>query len=387
MEISNLQKSILSRLRQQEIDHNVHWLCNGQPVFTKFQAMTNLSHGQPTSFYFFDQSWAQADWSRASSTSFQDLLIERALQIRRRYSYVRLAYSGGSDCHTALMAFKMAGVAPDEIYTYTMVGEAPALFNDDFELLKGVFPFWSTLQQWFPNTKLQRLNIDYDWYRAFKLLDVDHSAYEISTGLRSLNTAGLLSLFDHMPLGPDICTVSGSDKPRLDYINNNWYVWFTDVGCCHAWGNSVEPFFQSADPALFIKQAHMLKNFIKSQLPELTRKKIYQFQAQGTIAMRQACNDALGRYRTFDPVVVSPKYSKQKFRVGERGLKAYCLWRKIRHLSGGPEFLSHWEQTKQDFKNRTGYCPTVEVFGKFYNLDTGEIHTVDDLFPRGWSLD
>lgn len=387
MAISNLQKSILSRLKQQEIDQNIHWLCNGQPVYTKFQAMSNLSQGQDTGFYFFDDTWGKADWSRPSAVDCETLLIERALEIRRKYDYVRLAYSGGSDSHTALMAFKLAGVAPDEIYTYTQVAEAPALFDDDYEAHRGVFPYYPIIQQWFPRTKLTRLNVDFDLLSAFKLLHPDHSAYHIGAGLRAFATMGVLSVFDHMPLGPNICTVTGSDKPKLDYINGHWYVWLTDVGCNQAWGNSVEPFYQAADPTLFIKQAHMLKDFIARQIPELSRKKIFAFINNGNTQARRACNIALGRYDTFDPITSLPKHSKQKFKVGEHGIKPYCLWRKIRHLPRGPEFLSQWQQIKQDFESQTGFCPSIEVFGKFYNLDTGEIHSVNDLFPHGWSLD
>ena len=65
--------------------------------------------------------------------------------------------------------------------------------------------------------------------------------------------------------------------------------------------------------------------------------------------------------------------------------KAALLYRALKRIKGGPEFLSAWEDTKQQFKTETGYCPTVAVFGKFYNLDTGEIHSVDELFPTGWN--
>lgn len=383
----DLQSMMLARLHKMEQSPSVYWLCSDRAVRSKFSAMTNLSQGRATGFYFYDNEWAAADWTCPTSLTFDQLLVERALELRKKHQLVRLAYSGGSDSHTALMAFRMAGVAPDEIYYWTMLGEHSSKFDNNFEITRAVTPYVSTIQQWFPDTKIRHINLDYDRYRALKLLDPSHSAFELSNGLRSLTTSLSLAAFEDFEIGPGIVTVTGSDKPRIDFINGHWYAWITDVGCGHAWGQGVEGFFQSADPTLYIKQCHAMKNFINTNLNDLTRKNIMRFQNHSDLSVRKSLNAALGRHQPFDLAAMSSKKTKVPFRLGEFSIKSYCLWRTIRSLDQGPEFLQKWQNIKQQFNDSTGYCPTVEVFGKFYNLNTGEIHTVDQLFPNGWNLD
>lgn len=384
---SELQLMFMTRLALLEENPNVYWSCNGNPIRSKYKAMQNLNHGQATSFYFYDDQWAQADWSQPADATFEQLLIDRALEIRRKYDYVRIAYSGGADSHTALLAFKLAGVAPDEIYYWTMLDEYPAIFNNNFEAHRSVIPYLSTIQQWFPSTKIRHINLDYNRYRALKLLTPSHPAFEISTGLRSFTTGFSLAVFDDFDIGPSTITISGCDKPRLDYINGHWYAWLTDVGCMHSWGKNIEGFFTAENPELYIKQCHTLKEYIVKKFPDISRAGLLKLQTKADLNTRQEINTAIGRFPQFDIISMSPKHTKQKFKPGETGIKSYCLWRTIRSLDGGPEFLQRWQDIKQQFQDETGYYPDIEVFGKFYNLDTGSIHDVDELFPYGWHPD
>lgn len=385
----DLQKSILTKLQKIEKNPEVFWQCSGAPVYSKFQAMRNLSAGMPTKFYFYDKPWSLANWTSSSTPSFEELLINRAIELRKKYQYVRLAYSGGADSHTALMAFKLAGLAPDEIYFWSMLGEHKSVFDTNFEINRAVVPYIDTIKEWFPSTKIRHLNLDYTKYRALKLLDPSHPAFEISTGLRSFTTSFSLAT-DNFEIGPNVITITGSDKPRLDFINGNWYAWLTDVGCMHAWGENVTGFFQSADPTLYIKQCHSLKDYLLTQLPRnepINRKQILKMQTADSIKERQNLNAAIGRFQPFNSVSMSRKRtSRPGPGQGENGIKAYCLWRTIRGLPDGKDFLKRWENIKVQFEHSTGYNPSIELFGKFYNLNTGEICTVDDLFPNGWNL-
>lgn len=380
---------IKSRLQQLEGNPDVYWDCNGQPVWTKYKAMKNLSAGQPTHFYCFDKQWAAADWTTPTDVDVDQLMINRAREIRHNNDFVRLNYSGGSDSHTVLTSFKMAGVAPDEIIFWTKLWNAKSFFDSNFEVDRAIIPYISTIQEWFPNVKIRHLDLDFNGVlNALRLLHPDHAGFEVASGIRSLTTLSGVASFDKLAIGPGTITVTGSDKPRLDYINGSWYTWISDVCSNHIWGKNIEGFFQSADPTIFIKQCHDMKNYLTTHLPVINRKSVFEFQASNASqATRQTMNTLLGRKPAFNDSASSRKYSKRPAPgIGEVTNKAVFLYRTLQRTPGGIEFLKEWEKIKQRFNDETGYCPTIEVFGKFYNLDTGEISTVDELFPNGWHI-
>ena len=53
--------------------------------------------------------------SKEPKESWEELLRQRALQIRQHYDYVRLWYSGGADSHTVLLTYLKNKIPLDEI--------------------------------------------------------------------------------------------------------------------------------------------------------------------------------------------------------------------------------------------------------------------------------
>lgn len=382
-----LQATMLLRLNQMEGNPHAYWSCNDQPVWTKYKAMKNLHNGMATHFYYYDKEWGAADWSQPVDTNIRDLLIERAREIRRNNDYVRITYSGGADSHTVLTSFKDAGVAPDEIVFYTWEWGRQSFFNSNYEIDAAVIPFVHTIQEWFPTAKIYHLDFDFELIRGLRLLHPDVFGFELGTGIRSMSSAGAVAAFDQLPIGDGTITITGSDKPRLDYIKGNWYTWFTDVSALHVWGKNVEGFFQSGDPTIFIKQSHLMKDYLLSQLPTINRQSVLAFQAwNASKEIRKNINTSLGRSLPFNDNATSRKLSKRPAPgLSEGHSKAAILYRMLQRVPGGTELLDKWELIKKQFETETGYCPTVNVFSKFYNLDTGNACSVDELFPNGWN--
>jgi len=70
--------------------------------------------------------------------------------------------------------------------------------------------------------------------------------------------------------------------------------------------------------------------------------------------------------------------------IPSRTVKDYLLIRNLRLLDPANEVLNNWKKMADNFKLYTGHDFFMATFGNFYNLDTGEVHTVDDLFPNGY---
>ena len=79
----------------------------GQQIFLK--KIPALIEGTKTNIHpewvFHDQTFGLVNWEEEPKETLDDLYQQRAQQIRDRYDYVVLFYSGGSDSHNILNAF------------------------------------------------------------------------------------------------------------------------------------------------------------------------------------------------------------------------------------------------------------------------------------------
>jgi hypothetical protein len=93
------------------------WIVNGIPFDTKLSALHFSSQigSTPVSFYYHDHVWQNFDRSILGKISLSDLYKQRALQLRDRYDYLILHYSGGSDSHNILYTFLKNNIKLDEI--------------------------------------------------------------------------------------------------------------------------------------------------------------------------------------------------------------------------------------------------------------------------------
>ena len=71
------------------------------------------------SFYFHDDYFSQFDWTKEPQQSLKELYKQRAIQLRDKYDYLILSYSGGSDSHQALETFLNNNIFIDEIFIST----------------------------------------------------------------------------------------------------------------------------------------------------------------------------------------------------------------------------------------------------------------------------
>lgn len=94
------------------------WIVNGVPFETKLEALfyANQVNSPNVQFYFHDHIWANFDQRLLGKVSLPDLYKERAQQIRDKYDYLVLHYSGGSDSHNILHTFLTNNIKLDEIY-------------------------------------------------------------------------------------------------------------------------------------------------------------------------------------------------------------------------------------------------------------------------------
>lgn len=94
------------------------YIAGGIPFLSKFQALNHASQTNSGSviFYYHNHVWENFDRSKLGKISLETLYKERALQLRDRYDYLVLHYSGGSDSHNILHTFITNKIKLDEVY-------------------------------------------------------------------------------------------------------------------------------------------------------------------------------------------------------------------------------------------------------------------------------
>jgi hypothetical protein len=93
------------------------WVCGGTPFKSKLDALhyaSQISNGT-VSYYFHDHIWDKLDRNLLGKSSLTSLYKERAQQLRDKYDYLVLHYSGGSDSHNILHTFLTNNIKLDEI--------------------------------------------------------------------------------------------------------------------------------------------------------------------------------------------------------------------------------------------------------------------------------
>ena len=220
-------------------------------------------------YHFNDEVYSSYNWQIEPIESVSDLYRTRALALREKYDYLIIMYSGGFDSHNLLMSFLDNNIPVDEIcYVYhgNRDVDSNSYFNEEWRVQ--TLPKIQKLQLTYTLTvrKLDISQLSLDLFTQF----YKDWTYVSSSLAPNVATIGNLTRLvpDWINLqekGNTLAMVTGIDKPRLRYHNNNFIFNFYDLagvsrptlpGCNLEW------FYWSPDaPKLVIKQCHIAKKF------------------------------------------------------------------------------------------------------------------------------
>lgn len=251
----------------------------------------------PVHWNFNDEEFGLYDWTVEPAESLKELYQRRARQIRKRYDYVVLWWSGGADSYTMLRAFIDQGLFVDELATFHNFGgdgSWDSYLNS--EVKRVAIPMAEKILESSPNTKFRLVDhIDYQP----SLFTIDDNKFDFLYKANAVFSPNQLArryireknqdYLDLFAQGKRVCFVWGMDKPRVNLEKDKRYaIRFVDIV-----DNSVSPvtqslnrdwehdefFFWSPDAKdLLCKQGHVIMRYLKNIPPEdfnsrwLTRK-------------------------------------------------------------------------------------------------------------------
>lgn len=231
-------------------------------------------------WHYHDHIYRLQDWASPVKRSLNDLYQSRARQLRSKYDYLVLSFSGGSDSYTALDAFRTSGTHLDEIFVRwprqateniycadntnhhpsNILSEWQLAIQPALEMVAKEMPATQiTVKDW--STDLLTTEVkDQDWVET---IPQDY----LNVGSRLKWTQISPSEREQIDRGRTTCFISGIDKPQLYEENNKIYCYFLDK-FANGFYNSVyaltqgrhcEHFYWTPDmPEITVEQAKRL---------------------------------------------------------------------------------------------------------------------------------
>lgn len=234
---------------------------------------------------FNDAIFSSYDWTQEPEESLAELYRQRAQQLREKYDYIVLFFSGGADSTNVLHSFLHNNIHINEIVSYHQMSVAGVNGWCEKEYLLAAKPAVHRALEINPNIRFRELDIaEYtlDYYRK------KHNRLEAMYHLNDLwspHHFGLSDLANGIAdwqnladSGKKVCLLHGLDKPRVSCHENRYLMRFLDVLISSSIDVKIlqqatpavehEPFYWTADfPKLLIKQGHVIKRYLETALP------------------------------------------------------------------------------------------------------------------------
>lgn len=239
-------------------------------------------HGGFPEWHFNDLEYSNLDWKSCPTTSLEDLYRHRAEQLRNRYDYLVLFYSGGSDSQNILDICLKYNIIIDEIvccHSLEGDGSTQAYFNA--EIFNVAIPFLHKIKSTIPHTKITFIDqtqailsdfTDSEWFWSHNMALTPNCV--VRSKIREWHPH-FKQLIDN---GTKVGFVWGRDKPKLFLDENKrFYTLFDDNNDNNTSAYSqnqsgwYDEFFYQ-DPAstdIIVRQCHEIVNrILEDSIPD-----------------------------------------------------------------------------------------------------------------------
>lgn len=235
---------------------------------------------------FNDSQFSSLDWTIEPPLDIRSYYQKRAKQLREKYDYLILNFSGGSDSATVLYSFIQQGLFIDEVVVrhatsgtkkYRTSDKIFSAENEFSELEHAAIPILKWLEKTSPKTKITIHDFSKDiidkkiiWDENFIHWTGDYVTPGCIVRYNNVTNLDHLKNFEK---GKNIGIIFGVDKPRVIFQKEDVNVFFVDRAVHIALpstvtsgftNTAVELFFWSPDmPEIVVKQAHLIKRWFE----------------------------------------------------------------------------------------------------------------------------
>jgi hypothetical protein len=262
---------------------NGYYSVNGEIFQNKISALIRCSELDVIpKWHYFDEVFDAVNKSALGQIPLTEWYKQRALQLREKYDYLILNYSGGSDSHNILHTFLKNNIKLDCIYvqwhlkltdkglyTVNAVDKSNANFHSEWDLVLKKDLEWLATNH--PDIKIELK----DWTDTLHNKFYHDSLFETNSNVmvnisRSLKLHTFSDTEKQMAdKGLKVASIFGAEKPSLVLKDNNCFFNFNDKGL-NAIPNPDNPygleyFYTSPDmPQLTVEQSWHLMNYYRN---------------------------------------------------------------------------------------------------------------------------
>jgi len=357
-------------------------------------ALYSVKIKKKMSWHFNDAVFKTFDWSVEPTETLDQLYDQRARELREKYDYIMLSYSGGADSHNILMSFIRQGLFIDEIVVNTM-NRATEKFteinlnnkenkNAAAEYQLQTFPRLKEIENLIPHTKITILDLsDHMFDFLNKVGDgswvLDKKEQVNIAGATRFNYIHFDSIRKQFDKDKKIALILGVEKPRTFIKDGIFYMSFQDRAANIVTvaehirdytNSSVEFFYWSPDSVkLLCKQVHVIKKWLEA-FPD--KQELWEWGGLFSISTYRLIHERILRtllYTTWDnnwyqaDKAIKDWYSEFDawFYEGFANTKAFHVWK---------DGLSYLENNLDGYirKDEAGAADGLQGFFKTYTI-------------------
>lgn len=321
----------------------------GQRVFNhKIFAMQEATRlGLDIAWNFNDDVYAKIDWSISTSPCLFDLYRSRAWQLRQKYKWLCLAWSGGGDSTTVLDSFLLNNIHLDEIvilWPYTRLrGRYTASLdtrpqNMASEWDYAIEPRLRWIQKNHPRVRVTVCDVMNELEREEckddTVLIAEKHSYSVIQRWRALDSVLRQRTQEH----DSVAGILAVDSPFLRVIDHKLCTYFDDMAAnagsksdvmLDGWPRNIEFFYWTPDmPEIVREQGHAMLRFL-NQYP-MFRRVFAHWVTRPDGSVDQVSTESAEISRRVKKAVLYPTYDISTFQV-----------QKQRSTHHSPEWF-HW---------------------------------------------
>jgi hypothetical protein len=252
-------------------------------TYSKLLAIEEMQRtGIHLEWQFNKEEYSKFDWTKEPTESLDELYRRRAQEIRDKYDYIVLWYSGGPDSWAMLNAFESNNIKIDEIanfISYEAEGEKNTVMNE--EIFVTAIPHLEKILEKQKDIKHRVVDISKIISEIYLRPEVKFEYIYNIKGIMSVNSLARSYIREYvddykriMDSGKRMCFLWGAEKPRISRFNGKYHTCFIDVfsetnlrlQSLSGQGYFDEWFYWSPSSAPIVaKQSHMLMNVVKTE--------------------------------------------------------------------------------------------------------------------------